>query len=1230
MTPLLEIKGLQTHIRMKQGVVRAVDGVSLSVAAGETLGVVGESGCGKTMTALSVMNLLPVGGHIVGGSIKLNGQEISRISDEDMRRIRGNEIGMIFQDPLTSLNPTLTVGRQIAEAVLLHQEVTRKHAYDRAAEVLDLVGLPKARERIGEYPHQFSGGMRQRVMIAMALACEPKLLIADEPTTALDVTIQKQILELIDDLRQRLSMSMILVTHDLGVIAGRADRVVVMYAGKIAETAGTVALFANPRHPYTEALFESLPDQAARSRQRLYSIPGRPPDLINPPTGCRFMPRCRFAQDRCLDEEPRLTGATSGHQFACFFPLGSTARIGGDRLGQAEPPETVPATSSEAGRLLAAEHLVKDFPVTSGAMLRRRVGSVSAVADVSLSIRPGETFGLVGESGCGKTTIGRLIVGLEIPTAGTISFRGADITRSRGRSYRRQRRNIQYMFQDSYASLDPRMRVGTILREPLAAQRIGPRREQDRRIGEMLDHVGLPRSAVERYPHEFSGGQRQRLGFARALILQPQLIVADEPVSALDVSIQAQVLNLMRDLQRELGLTYLLVSHDLAVVRYLADDIGVMYLGKLVEVGPAEEVYLRAAHPYTQGLIDSAPVADPDAERAKARSGVTGEVPSAIRPPSGCRFRTRCPHAQDMCAEAEPPLRPFGPDGHLAACYFPLREPAAAAVREGASLRGDSLIGEPEQGGGVRPPGPPAVRDGLGLAWRDRVTGGVRQSAQQPGAGGGEGIALAEAHGQVPGSLGAQGADLRHRPGEQVEPASAIAGRSGGLRERMHGSDSGFAEAEPAQVGLGQRRRRREGVGEAECAQARDRGSASLDDPPHQGRRNTRIGLSGGYDALDSGFEHIPGAGRPDTRPVPDQGSDERVRGEIAVRGVGIGVEIEDAAGALDDVDQARPVRQVRLEHEMLRTAGPEFQDTRVTVDDDGPAIALRGRVLNPGDAAGLHIPEHRGPVERRLEGNPQGDAAVGHEPVADPAPGAQFAGGGAEHLTAGPVELPDAAESRGKSGIGDGQVSVIEQPARKVQPGRSGELIRSQAQALHEQPAQVTAGDAETGTQPVLAGVIQGPVDNEPDRVADQFRGGLIGHRGMRPVRTAAQAGPETRRLSGGGQGELANVAAVGTASATRPAVDAGRDDRVEVPHIPIMMRGRGPSQTDPDKRTRNPAPPGLVSTPEATAIASSRPRARPCSYAASNPAWPSAPRAASRTPGASRLPSSKASRMV
>ena len=684
MPPLLQIEDLHTEIRLRTATVYALDGVSLTVEAGECLGIVGESGCGKTMTALSIMQLLPPGGHVTGGRIVLGGQEISALSDDDMQHVRGNEVGMIFQDPMTSLNPTMTIGEQIAETVLLHRGVGKEAGLARAVEVLGLVGMPRPAERVKNYPHQLSGGMRQRVMIAMALACEPKLLIADEPTTALDVTIQKQILGLIDDLRKRLGMAVILVTHDLGVIAGRADRAVVMYAGRVAETTSTLRLFGNPRHPYTEALFQALPEKAADASARLYNIPGQPPDLTSPPKGCKFAARCRYVQDTCRETEPDLHGDSLDHAYRCFFPVGRKEEYS-EQSAKAAVTEAAPAmrAAHEAmadGQvpLLQVDRLVKSFTVTAGAVLQRKIGAVSAVADVSFSVLPGQTFGMVGESGCGKTTVGRLIVGLETATSGVIQLDGEDLAKLNTRERRRRSPKVQLMFQDSYASMDPRMRVGPILREPLAIQGIGSRREQQGKVNAMLDEVGLPRAAVERYPHEFSGGQRQRLGLARALILNPKLLVADEPVSALDVSIQAQILNLMQDLQRDLGLTYLFISHDLSVVRYLSETISVMYLGKLVELGPSDDVYYHPVHPYTKGLIDTIPIADPRVAQAREEKGVRGELPSAIDPPSGCRFRTRCPYAQEICAEEEPPLRPFTAAGHLAACHFPLREPESA------------------------------------------------------------------------------------------------------------------------------------------------------------------------------------------------------------------------------------------------------------------------------------------------------------------------------------------------------------------------------------------------------------------------------------------------------------------------------------------------------------------------------------------------------------------------
>ena len=677
-TPVLEVEGLKTEFHLRASTAHAVDDISFTVNEGECVGLVGESGCGKSTTGLSIMRLLPEVGHITAGSIKLAGRELITLPEPEMRKVRGNEIGLVPQDPLTSLNPTWTIGRQIMEPLFLHRDVTRDEARARALEVLELVGMPRPAERLGYYPHQLSGGLRQRVMIAMALACEPKLLIADEPTTALDVTIQAQILALLGELRERLRMAVILITHDMGVIAAETDRVMVMYAGKIAEGATADELFGAMRHPYSEALLSSIPRLDQDRTKPLYSIPGLAPQLTAELPGCRFAPRCRYAIDRCRLEDPPLTTAdgravhTREHVFACFNPVS----------GPAELPRVEIAAAREAEEQVAArevvlelDHLSKEFPVTSGAVIQRKLGSVKAVTDVSFTVHRGETFGLVGESGCGKTTIGWLITALERPTAGSIRFEGEDMARLRGRQLRRRRRDLQLMFQDPYASLDPRMRVGSAIAEPLVVQKLGSARGRNARVTELLDEVGLSPKAAELYPHEFSGGQRQRIGLARALALNPKLIVADEPVSALDVSIQAQILNLMKALQAAHGLTYIVISHDLAVVKYLADTIAVMYLGKLVEVGPAEAIYAETVHPYTRGLIETIPVPDPVLARSRPGAAVKGELPSAITPPSGCRFRTRCPYAKEICAEEEPPLRPFG-TGHLAACHFPLRDPA--------------------------------------------------------------------------------------------------------------------------------------------------------------------------------------------------------------------------------------------------------------------------------------------------------------------------------------------------------------------------------------------------------------------------------------------------------------------------------------------------------------------------------------------------------------------------
>ncbi len=668
MSALLSVNNLKVQFATRTSFVTAVDDFSLTIEPGECVGLVGESGCGKTTTGLAIMRLLPGNGHIAAGSVVLEGVDLATLSEKEMRHQRGKSVALIPQDPMSSLNPVMKIGRQIGEGLRIHDGASDAEARQRALEVLEMVEMPRPAERLDQYPFELSGGLRQRVIIAMGLVCSPKLLIADEPTTALDVTIQAQILDIIDSLRTQLNMAVLLITHDMGVIAGRSDRVVVMYGGRKAEQAPTDELFHSMRHPYAQALLASMPNLENASKHELASIAGLPPDLSKAIVGCRFAPRCSFAPDQCRAEDPPLTG-TATHEYACFHP------VDGPRPVVVLSNESAAAVGERGQELLRIENLVKEFPIKAG-FVRHKVGAISAVADASLTIRAGETFGLVGESGCGKTTIGRMIVGLEIPTSGKIYFDGKMVSDPRHAPTREERRDRQMMFQDPYASLNPRMTVADILEEPLQIQHEGTRRQRRERVSELLLSVGLEPMAAERYPHEFSGGQRQRIGLARALALNPRLIVADEPVSALDVSIQAQILNLMKDLQRERHLSYVMVSHDLAVVYYMADTIGVMYLGKIVEIGDAESVFRTPAHPYTQGLLDAVPVPEPTEARARRGRQVTGELPSAVNPPSGCRFRTRCPRAQDICANEEPVLQSFGVSQE-AACHFPLRTPVS-------------------------------------------------------------------------------------------------------------------------------------------------------------------------------------------------------------------------------------------------------------------------------------------------------------------------------------------------------------------------------------------------------------------------------------------------------------------------------------------------------------------------------------------------------------------------
>jgi peptide/nickel transport system ATP-binding protein len=642
--PLLELRGLSTHLGSRAAPVCAVEEVSLSIRPGETFVLLGESGCGKSMIALSIMRLLPHGGRIVAGDVLLEGRSLRALAEADMREERGGRIGMIFQEPMTSLNPVMTVGEQVAEAVRLHDPEHRDAVRERVVELFRDVGIPDPARRIDEYPHQLSGGMKQRVMIAMALAGRPRILIADEPTTALDVTIQAQVLELLRQLQRDTGMAILLITHDLGVVAEMADRVGVMYAGQMVEISDVGSFFEQPGHPYSQKLFRSVP-MADKRTQGLDVIPGIVPPLDQPFTGCRFAERCALAEAQCHAVAPPWQGqATQGYR--CHFAEA--------RVETAEPSRAAVADagSRSATELLDVRALKIHFPIHQG-VLRRVVGHVKAVDGVDVVIPAGRTLALVGESGCGKTTVGKAILQLLRPTGGAVRFDGQDLAALSGAALRRLRRQFQIIFQDPASSMNPRMLVEDIVAEGMVAQGIGASREDRRqRVDALLQQVGLPASAADRYPHEFSGGQRQRIAIARALAVEPRLIVCDEPTSALDVSVQAQVLNLLRRLQVELGLSYLFITHNISVVAYLADEVAVMYLGRIVEHGEVGAVLNAPQHPYTNALLSAVPVADPQHQREVIR--LEGDMPSPVDPPGGCHFHPRCPYAQPVCRERYP------------------------------------------------------------------------------------------------------------------------------------------------------------------------------------------------------------------------------------------------------------------------------------------------------------------------------------------------------------------------------------------------------------------------------------------------------------------------------------------------------------------------------------------------------------------------------------------------
>ena len=657
--PLLEVDDLRLGFQAGRQPLCAVDGVSFRIARGETFALLGESGCGKSVTAQGILRLLPAAGRVLGGSVRYDGTDLLALPEVAMRAYRGGKIAMIFQEPSTSLNPVLTVGQQIAEVLARHLALRGAAARARSQELLEQVGIADPARRLDEYPFQLSGGMQQRVMIAIALAGEPELLIADEPTTALDVTMQAQILDLLAQLQAERGMAILLITHDLGVVARLAQRIGVMYAGELVEIAGREQFFTQPAHPYTQALFAALPD-AGRRGAPLRTIVGQVPALSALPPGCRFAPRCPQAMPVCREENPAWRVEACGAQVRCHWQNEGEAV---PAAGESATDDAAPATLAP---LLQIRDLAVHFPLRKG-VLQRVVGQVKAVDGVSLTLAPGRTLALVGESGCGKTTVGKALLQLIRPTAGSVRVNGEEWVGARGKSLRQARRQAQMVFQNPFASLNPRLRVGEIIAEGMQA--LGGQGEPATAIAALLQAVGLPADAAGRFPHEFSGGQRQRIAIARALAVQPRLLVCDEPTSALDVSVQAQILNLLKTLQQELGVAYLFITHNLAVVEYLAHDIAVMYLGRIVECGTAAEVLAAPRHPYTQALLSA--VLQPRLE--EDGSGVqvlAGEIPSPARPPAGCHFHPRCPKATVECRNSYPVAQPLTAT-HRVNCHWP-------------------------------------------------------------------------------------------------------------------------------------------------------------------------------------------------------------------------------------------------------------------------------------------------------------------------------------------------------------------------------------------------------------------------------------------------------------------------------------------------------------------------------------------------------------------------------
>ena len=669
-TPLMLVRDLGVQFPVGGGHIAAVRELTFSVNAKETVAIVGESGSGKSSSALALLGLLPRAAKTTG-SVLFEGTELLGAGDKVWQHLRGARIAYVPQNPFGSLNPVYTIGQQIVEAITAHDgHISRDEARVRALELIESMGIDNPLARFDAYPHQISGGMRQRAVIAMALANRPSLIVADEPTSALDVTVQAQVLDALDRAREVSSASLLLITHDLGLVARHADRVVVMYGGRCVESGSVATVFAQPRMPYTMGLLGAVPRIDISAEDPLVRMPAPSAQVLE--QGCQFADRCPAATEICATDRPALRELGGGHQAACHFAddMGRTTA-----LTLFPTTETSAPTPNRADRpqepLLSVQNLVKHF-----VMPHRASGTgstVHAVCDISLEVMRGETLAVVGESGSGKTTLNRTLVRMEEPTSGTITLDGMDISHLSQRKLRPLRARFQMVLQDSTAALNPKLTVGALIREPLAIHG----KEDPARVPELLTLVGLPTGVSSRFPGELSGGQRQRVAIARALAVEPDVLILDEPVSALDVSVQADVLALLREIQRKLGVSYIFVTHDLGVARHIADRVAVMYLGQIVESGAADDLLTRPAHPYTQALVSAVPIPDPVAERSRTRVSLPGDVPEASNPPSGCRFRTRCPlfkslpdSGRQVCIELKPKLHPIEGATNEVACHF--------------------------------------------------------------------------------------------------------------------------------------------------------------------------------------------------------------------------------------------------------------------------------------------------------------------------------------------------------------------------------------------------------------------------------------------------------------------------------------------------------------------------------------------------------------------------------